>query len=138
MECNLFNFHTKIVGSSCYQEVSIHTPLWTITVSDNPVFLFSFFINTPSNDNNGVIHVHPCNFTLVIKWRVTYILLFFRTFFWFNFILGWAGLTQTNHFEKTVLMCLMQVEETLFSENTFFVYTEHRWRLEISIDCSIS
>jgi len=94
LKCYLLNFHSKVIVTSLYEEVTIHSPVWSIGVSYNPVFCVCLVINSPTNNNDWMVHVHPWN-ALIIERYVTQSL-FFIWFFHFWFIFLWFFMVMTS------------------------------------------
>jgi len=59
LESDLLNFHAEIVSTSLDVEIAVHSPLWAIRVSDDPVFGSCLGVLTPTYYDYRVVHVHP-------------------------------------------------------------------------------
>jgi len=64
---------TEIVLSSSDVEITVHTPPFSVWISHDPVFGTCFLINSPANDDDWVIEIHPGN-TIVFEVSVSYLL----------------------------------------------------------------
>lgn len=148
LESDLLDLHSKVVVSPLDEEVTVHSPLFTIGVSHDPVPSVSLGVLTPSNDHDGVVHIHPRD-ALVVKsgvtiFRVNLLLVaglrLLEISLKVGFIIG--GLNSFFKVKKLLgklfTLGLVDVYKSLLAENALLVDTEHRWGLEITIYWTIS
>lgn len=143
-ESYLLNFHSKVIISTFYEEITVHSPIGSIGIPNNPIASASLFFFTPSNNDYGVVHIHPGD-APIIEGPVTQVLsldliLFIGVFtFLFSLFLifilcsGWLHLSQHN----VLLVLFVDIYKTFLAKYTFFINTKHTWCLEIAINWTI-
>ena len=63
LECNDIGLHREVVLTTAKQEVAVHAPVFVVGVAHDPVFLLSLVIEAPSDKQDGVVLVLPCEAT---------------------------------------------------------------------------
>ena len=52
LESNLLNFHAEVVAAALYQEITVHAPLWTVRVTNDPVAGARLLFFAPADDDD--------------------------------------------------------------------------------------
>ena len=126
----MLHLHSEVVVATRHQEVALHSPVGPVGIADDPVLGAGLLVLAPSDDDHRVVHVHPGD-SLVVESGVADLGAGLVDILFPLLVLVSLG-------QKNFLALLLETNQALFTENAFFVNTEHGWSLKIAVDGAIS
>ena len=125
--------NTEIVLSTTDPEISLHAPLFTIWISNNPVFSVGFWIDSPATDNDWMVEIHP-GYTVVLQISVSD---------------AASGFLLSVSSDELLSLFVMSSHSAVFEitghfgfmviwKNTLLIIRENSWNIKFSVNNTVS
>ena len=125
--------YSEVIFAPPDPEISFHTPLGAVRVSYFPIFCACFLVDSPADNDDRVVQVHPGN-AVVLEVTIGQLLLLLLFFLGPNHQLSFFVVGS----HSAVLQIRAHFRLVVIRQDSLLVEGEHSWHVQFSVNNSVS